>query len=81
MKSKFYEGLKCMLIKEEGYVQVLYNETVVGEVKQNKFITFDEELEILEEDDVKIKALGTYVMYPTPIYDKKRKKEQKQRKR
>lgn len=81
MKSKFYEGLKCMLIKEKGYVQVLYNETVVGEVKQNKFITFDEELEILEEDDVKTKALGTYVMYPTPIYDKKRKKEQKQRKR
>ena len=61
------------VIKEKGYVQVLYNETVVGEVKQNKFITFDEELEILEEDDVKTKALGTYVMYPTPIYDKKRK--------
>ncbi len=81
MRDKFYEGLKCRLIKEEGYVQVIYKETVVGEVKQNKFITFDEELEILEENEVKIKDLGTYVMYPTPIYDKKRKKEQKQRKR
>lgn len=81
MMDEFYEGLKCRLIKEEGYVQVIYKETVVGQVEQNKFITFDEELEILEEDEVKLKELGTYVMYPTPIYDKKTKKEQKQRKR